>query len=613
MRHPIKHYFTLIILSIILFISCKSNAPVVEESEDIVLKGIVYAGSYDDSGKKHAHEALEGASISIIDTDAKTLTAIDGRFILNTNKSLPVRLKISSDGYESLEIDIKKTSEDLKFILPTEVEEDEHITYEEIPYKEGSIDHDMPVSVAMKSEAIRVASSDSRSKGMTKASSKPMRIDPGKDIEPTAGLITAAEWNDLDKWEDWKKLLDNQDYNEMQNHWKLFPRSRYSVFVRNKYELPLQDVSAELLDKKGNVLWSGRTDNSGKVELWSDINLQQKSFEPVDIRVVVKGKSKTIKNAHSIESGVNNIEFDSECSNTPNVDVFFAVDATGSMGDEIRYLQTELQDVISRSLASNTNLQLRTGAVFYRDTTDTYLTKVQPLSGDASSTLDFIAKQRADGGGDYPEAVDAALDEALAQDWSEDAVARIIFLLLDAPPHHNENVLQRIQDQVKEAAQLGIKIIPITASGINRQTEFLMKFMSIATNGTYVFITDHSGIGNPHLDPVVQDYEVEKLNDLLVRLLYHYTKSNGCNANTPGADGITFYPNPAIDYVTVNSKKPIRTLKLLSNSGKLLKTQDNLSAGSNQIDLSGLIDGIYTIQCLGDDIEYAQTVVVIKP
>ena len=52
-----------------------------------------------------------------------------------------------------------------------------------------------------------------------------------------------------------------------------------------------------------------------------------------------------------------------------------------------------------------------------------------------------------------------------------------------------------------------------------------MRFMAISTNGTYVFITSDSGIGNPHLEPTVGEYEVEFLNDLLVRLINKYSES----------------------------------------------------------------------------------------
>ena len=44
-------------------------------------------------------------------------------------------------------------------------------------------------------------------------------------------------------------------------------------------------------------------------------------------------------------------------------------------------------------------------------------------------------------------------------------------------------------------------------------------FLDVTTAGTYVFLTDDSGIGGPHLDATVGDYEVEYLNELMIRLI----------------------------------------------------------------------------------------------
>jgi hypothetical protein len=46
-----------------------------------------------------------------------------------------------------------------------------------------------------------------------------------------------------------------------------------------------------------------------------------------------------------------------------------------------------------------------------------------------------------------------------------------------------------------------------------------MRSLAIATNGTYVFITNHSGIGDEHLEATVGNYQVEYLNNLMVRLI----------------------------------------------------------------------------------------------
>jgi hypothetical protein len=94
-----------------------------------------------------------------------------------------------------------------------------------------------------------------------------------------------------------------------------------------------------------------------------------------------------------------------------------------------------------------------------------------------------------------------------------------LFLLLDAPPHHEQAVITSLQSSITAAAAAGIRVIPITASGIDKETEYLMRSFAITTGGTYVFITDDSGVGNDHLEASVGDYQVEKLNDLMVRLI----------------------------------------------------------------------------------------------
>ena len=126
-------------------------------------------------------------------------------------------------------------------------------------------------------------------------------------------------------------------------------------------------------------------------------------------------------------------------------------------------------------------------------------------------------------GGDFPEAVHSALDVAISQNsWNDTASSRILFLLLDAPPHYTQEVISNLELNLIKAAEKGIKIIPITASGIDKATEYLMRSFAILTNGTYVFITDDSGVGNDHLEPTIGEFEVEKLNDLMVRLVGEY-------------------------------------------------------------------------------------------
>ena len=180
-------------------------------------------------------------------------------------------------------------------------------------------------------------------------------------------------------------------------------------------------------------------------------------------------------------------------------------------------------EIVIRIKQNNPLLEMRFGSVFYRDEGDEYVTRPFDFTTDEASLISFISNQSADGGGDFPEAVHSALDIAITQNsWNDNASARIMFLLLDAPPHYTQEVISSLELNLIKAAEKGIKIIPITASGIDKATEYLMRSFAILTNGTYVFITDDSEVGNDHLEPTIGEFEVEKLNDLMVRLVGEY-------------------------------------------------------------------------------------------
>ena len=50
----------------------------------------------------------------------------------------------------------------------------------------------------------------------------------------------------------------------------------------------------------------------------------------------------------------------------------------------------------------------------------------------------------------------------------------------------------------------------------------MLRFFAVATGGTYVFLTDDSGVGLPHLEPIIGDYDVELLHDIIVRIIKSY-------------------------------------------------------------------------------------------
>ncbi|MFW5819744.1 MAG: VWA domain-containing protein [Bacteroidota bacterium] len=342
----------------------------------------------------------------------------------------------------------------------------------------------------------------------------------GTDTQIEPGQITAAEWNDLENWDFWTDLINGQDYSRMPEYWSFDLSERISVLLKEKSGEPAVNILVELINDAEDVIWSTKTDNRGSAELWAAMTNPFQENQDLDLRI----KNRVYEDIRYFEDGINEISLEENISPfEKTAQIAFMVDATGSMSDELEYLKVELVDVIGEVRLANPNTSISTGSVFYRDQGDEYVTRVSAFTPEDDNTIRFIKNQYAEGGGDFPEAVHTALDKSLNQlQWSSEAGTRILFLLLDAPPHYENQIISQIHHLVKDAAARGIKLIPITASGIDKETEFLMRYLSIASNGSYVFITDHSGIGGEHLEASVGQYEVEFLNELMVRLINKY-------------------------------------------------------------------------------------------
>jgi len=342
--------------------------------------------------------------------------------------------------------------------------------------------------------------------------------EPWPPIEP--GQLTAGEWSDLENWDFFQEVLSTQDWGTMEAYWGFETSGRIPVQVVAN-DTPVVNAQVSVFDVQGESLWMAVSDAYGQAELFTGMFGEEEG--PFTIRATLGDESDEVQ----IDSGFD--EFPVVLSFTqfepppPALDLMFVVDTTGSMSDELRYIQAELADVIQQVESGvGEQLSVRLSVNFYRDTTDAYVVRTFPFTTDIPQALDALAEQNAEGGGDFPEAVDQALQAAVEQQaWDPDATARLLFLVLDAPPHHVDECVTRVQVATEMAAAQGIAIVPVSASGIDKDTEFLLRFLSVATGGTYVFLTDDSGIGGSHLPtaPTIGQYEVEYLNDLMVRLI----------------------------------------------------------------------------------------------
>lgn len=357
----------------------------------------------------------------------------------------------------------------------------------------------------------------------------------------SAGVVTAGEWNDLNHWNFWGRLISDNSFSNMPDYWGFYTNYRIAVKVIGENGEPVSRAKVELYtDKTGRPEWETFTDNRGFADCWLGLYSKDLGSKPEELHVKVNGilqKGSPVVTSLPIEvsakeqekptadSCYNVYKIKSLAADKKKADIAFIVDATGSMGDEIAFLKEDLMDIIKKS-SSQADVPLRTAALFYRDTEDEYVTRFSNFTENPENTLKFVAAQDAGGGGDYPEAVHTALETALQKlSWNENASSKIAFMLLDAPAHHNNEVIESLHQTIRAYAKNGIILIPIAASGADKNTEFMLRFFAISTGGTYVFITNDSGIGGYHIEPNVGKFNVEQLNELIIRLIKYYTET----------------------------------------------------------------------------------------
>ncbi len=469
-----------------------------------------------------------------------------------------------------------------------------------------------------------------------------------------SGVLTAAEVNDFSKWDVWPNVKNvNLAFEAIK--WGIHPKDRFTIQLVNENQKPLIDVPVYLKQGDSVVLWKARTDNTGKAELWSSLYEEQKA--PTAIEAVIDGVTYTLNDLKPFRNGINRLEISHICNPPSAIDILFMVDGTRSMEDEISYLKRELFDVLSKTKRlNNEEVDLRVGSLFYRCKKSSYVTRKQGFTSDLSAVRNFINLQEAAEGGD--EVVDIALAKAVNKfDWSEEARVRLLFIVLDEPPGIDK--AQDLRKSIKTAAEKGIRIVPIIASGTelkaNNFLEYLTRSMALATNGTCAFITDHSGLGLPHKEPFTNEYDVEQLNDLILRIIEQYSYVPPCDDDqkvykiypidslqvkitetTPmrieqppsvvldlrqeypkvknpiqtttafleiepssvSPDlkaSFKFYPNPTTGTITVELNDIQSNLFLLDMSGKVLEQIHIAGRNELDVDLSRYPDGFYSI------------------
>ncbi len=338
---------------------------------------------------------------------------------------------------------------------------------------------------------------------------------------PAAGQLTAGMWSDNENWGFFSNLINSDRLS-----YPLFgldPTKRIAVNVKNKDGNAVPHAAVDLVNEKDEVIWKGVTDHLGRVYLMNktdDKNVSVKVANDTNKHSVTVSQSangeKNDKETTSVYSTEMDIVVNSEDKNYKKADIMFIIDSTGSMCDEMTFLQSEFTEITNRIGNEDTRYSVN----FYRDEGDDYLTKCSEFSSDVKKVQETLNKESAAGGKGQIAAVAQALDETMnAGDWSDDSV-KLAFLIFDAPPY--KEAADSLAKSVETAAEKGIRLIPVVGSGSDSDVEQFGRAIAIETGGVYVFLTDDSGIGESHEEPIIGAHEVRPLVDIITDIIKEY-------------------------------------------------------------------------------------------
>ena len=176
------------------------------------------------------------------------------------------------------------------------------------------------------------------------------------------------------------------------------------------------------------------------------------------------------------------------------IDAVFVLDSTGSMGGLIQTAKDKIWAIANTMAQAQPTPEIRIGFITYRDRGDQYITKISELTSDLDTAYSDLMSTKAGGGGDTPESVNQALNEAVHKfSWSKDKDAyKVVFLVGDAPPHMDYEQDVKYYLSCNEATKRGITVNTIQCGNM-KNTEKVWKEIAKLGSGDYFKVDQNGG------------------------------------------------------------------------------------------------------------------------
>ncbi len=261
----------------------------------------------------------------------------------------------------------------------------------------------------------------------------------------------------------------------------------------------------------------------------------------------------------------------------PRIEVCFVLDTTGSMGGLIEGAKQKIWGIANDIIAAKPTPEVRFSLVAYRDRGDEYVTKRVELTDDLDAVYAKLRQFQAAGGGDEPESVSEALDEAVQKiEWSQDrSVLKIIYLVGDAPPQQYPD--GKDWKKVCEAAVKRDLIVNTIQCGANQRTTPVWRDIAGHGEGAYVAIAQDGAVA------VIETPQDKELAELSVKIgstfiacgtadqrRFALAKQEAADFSVGGATGVATAPKAALNATADRAAYNWNTGRVVQGGNELL-------------------------------------------
>lgn len=304
------------------------------------------------------------------------------------------------------------------------------------------------------------------------------------DAGPRISGIQTGEWDDNANFREFVRWFATERVNEVP---KFDLKARRFIVVRDRFGKAVPSCPVEIKDNLKASSVTLMTTATGRALFFPYVD----GFGNTSLSATARCQG--VEVSENLDSapgdGVVSITLPGErlLPVTQTIDIAFVLDTTGSMSEEIIAMRDTLAKIANQ--LKSLNVKPRVGLVEYRDRGDEFVTRTTQMTTNLEGLSTRIAGLSANGGGDTPEHVNEAIRVAIDRlKWKPGSVARLVFLIGDAPPHLDYQGDSGYTDAVKQANHHGIQIYTIAASGMDRTGQVVFRQIAQLTGGTHMFV-----------------------------------------------------------------------------------------------------------------------------